>query len=201
MLLCFFNLVLRFAVFPSAWTSSLVVPLLKRDGGPALFDSYRPISLHVLSNFSSTWFMLASRATSPLDISNPKVVSAAVLMPCLTVTWTLCASAVTCTLFAAFVNIKTTPAGLKSRWFVSTTSASRVICGTCLRISFVATLSEVRVGGSASLASRKVGLFPPLLFNLLVDSLAATLRAAVPGVRLVEPSRLPAPRGRPGHFG
>ena len=35
----------RFAVVPSAWKSSLVVPLLKRDGDPASFDSYRPISL------------------------------------------------------------------------------------------------------------------------------------------------------------
>ena len=40
--------------------------------------------------------------------------------------------------FFAFVNIKTTSAGLKPRWLVSTTSASRVVCGTCLRISFVA---------------------------------------------------------------
>ena len=45
LLLSFFNLVLRFAVVPSAWKSSLVVPLLKRDGDPASFDSYRPISL------------------------------------------------------------------------------------------------------------------------------------------------------------
>ena len=45
LLLSFFNLILRFAVVPSAWKSSLVVPLLKRDGDPAFFDSYRPISL------------------------------------------------------------------------------------------------------------------------------------------------------------
>ena len=44
-LLSFFNLVLRFAVVPSAWKSSLVVPVIKRDGDPISRDSYRPISL------------------------------------------------------------------------------------------------------------------------------------------------------------
>ena len=32
-------------VVPSAWKSSPVVPLLKRDGDPTFFNSYRPISL------------------------------------------------------------------------------------------------------------------------------------------------------------
>ena len=45
MLLSFFNLVLQWAVVPSAWTSSVVVPLLKRDGDFCSHDSYRPISL------------------------------------------------------------------------------------------------------------------------------------------------------------
>ena len=45
LLLSFFNLILRFAVVPSAWKSSLVVPLFKRDGDPTFFDSNRPISL------------------------------------------------------------------------------------------------------------------------------------------------------------
>ena len=34
LLLSFFNLVLRLAVVPSAWKSSLVVPVIKRDGDP-----------------------------------------------------------------------------------------------------------------------------------------------------------------------
>ena len=45
LLLSFFNLVLRFAVVPSAWKSSLVVPVIKRDGDPTSLDSSRPISL------------------------------------------------------------------------------------------------------------------------------------------------------------
>ena len=45
LLLSFFNLVLRFAVVPSTWKSSLVVPVIKRDGDPTSLDSF-------LSNFS-----------------------------------------------------------------------------------------------------------------------------------------------------
>ena len=45
--ICFslFNLILQYAVAPSVWRSSLVVPVIKRDGGPTSLDSLRPISL------------------------------------------------------------------------------------------------------------------------------------------------------------
>ena len=51
------------------------------------------------------------------------------------------------------------------------------------------TLSQVRLGGSVSspgstLASRKAEFFLPLLFNLLIYSLAVTFRSAVPRVSL-----------------
>ena len=42
LLLSFFNLVLRLSLVPSAWRSSLVVPVIKRDGDPTSLDSYRP---------------------------------------------------------------------------------------------------------------------------------------------------------------
>ena len=45
LLLSRLNLVLRFAFVPSAWKSSLVVPVIKHDGGLTFLDSYRPISL------------------------------------------------------------------------------------------------------------------------------------------------------------
>ena len=40
LLLSLFNLVLRLSVVPSAWKSSLVVPVIKRDGDPTSLDSY-----------------------------------------------------------------------------------------------------------------------------------------------------------------
>ena len=43
--LSFVNLVLRFAVVPSTWKSSMVVPVINRDGDPTSLDSYRPTSL------------------------------------------------------------------------------------------------------------------------------------------------------------
>ena len=65
---------------------------------------------------------------------------------------------------------------------------SNFLCGT---------LSQVRVGDSSSQPWVDTGIaqgrvLSPLLFNLLVDSLAAAIRSAVPGVRLMasDPFRL-----------
>ena len=62
LLLSFFNLVLRLTVVPSAWKSSLVVPVIKGDGDTTSLNFILPphfLSYLALPKFSNTWFMLA----------------------------------------------------------------------------------------------------------------------------------------------
>ena len=93
--------------------------------------------------------------------------------------------------FAAFIDIKK---GFDSCWVEATLVRlfdfgvtghvwhllANFLCGT---------LSQVRLGGSVSSPWVDSGIaqgriLSPLLFNLLIDSLAATLRSAIPGVSL-----------------
>ena len=67
LLLSFFNLVLRLSVVPSAWKSSLVVPVIKRDGDSTSLDSYRPISL------ASCAFKLFEHLIYAMAFSTPTV--------------------------------------------------------------------------------------------------------------------------------
>ena len=59
-----------------------------------------------------------------------------------------------------------TPAGLKTLWFVSLMSVSRVVCGTCLHVSFEAPCSR-SVWVDLSPPLHKAGLSPPFFSTCL----------------------------------
>ena len=165
-----------------AWSfqssSAMVTPLLLTPVVPSLL----PLAL---SKFSSSSSMLVLRPTPP------RVASVGVPTRWHSVLWTPCASTAMSTLLPRLLTSKRllTPAGLKPLWFVSLMSVSRVVCGTCLQISFVAPCPRsVWVALSPPWVDSGMAqgrILSPLLFNLLVDSLATTLRAAIPGVPLV----------------
>ena len=96
--------------------------------------------------------------------------------------WTPCVSAVrsTLSLLSLTSGKPSTLAGSKPHWFVSMTWASQVVFGISVRLGDSASQPWVDSG----VAQGRV--LSPLLFNLLVDSLATSLRAAVAGVRLVD---------------
>ena len=121
-LLLSFIFILRFAVVPSTWKSSLVVPLLKRDSDPAFFDSYRPISL------ASCAFKVFE------DVSKGGFRWGADTLVCSLVDSLRLRHQVH--IFVALTSGKlSTLAGSKPHWFVSMTWASQVVFGISLPIS------------------------------------------------------------------
>ena len=126
--------------------SSLVVPVIKRDGDPTSLDSYRTISaLALLPHFPQ------------LDPSQGGFRWGADAMA-----FSLVDSLRTPLSGSSTLRRLLTPAGSKPLWFVSMTSASRVV-----------------YSGIA-----KGRILSPVLFNLLIDSLAVTLRSTIPCVSL-----------------
>ena len=96
LLFSFFNLVLHLVV-PSAWKSSLVVPVIKRDGDPTSLDSYRPIflascAIKVFEHLIHA--RIAPRVLPQLDTSQGGA-GVPTLWP--SVSWSPCASAATST--------------------------------------------------------------------------------------------------------
>ena len=200
MLLSFFNLILQWAVVPSVWKSSLVVPLLKRDGDPCSHDSYRPISL--ASCAFKVFEHLVHARIAPHIFSQLDECQGGFRWGADVMAYSLLDSLRLrrhVQTFVAFVDIRK---AFDSCWVEATLVRlhdvgvtgrlwhliSNFLCGT---------LSQVRVGDSSSQPWVDTGIaqgrvLSPLLFNLLVDSLAAAIRSAVPGVRLMvsDPFRL-----------
>ena len=193
MLLSFFNLILQWAVVPSVWKSSFVVPLLKRDGDPCSHDSYRPISL--ASCAFKVFEHLVHARIAPHIFSQLDECQGGFRWGADVMAYSLLDSLRLrrhVQTFVAFVDIRK---AFDSCWVEATLVRlhdvgvtgrlwhliSNFLCGT---------LSQVRVGDSSSQPWVDTGIaqgrvLSPLLFNLLVDSLAAAIRSAVLGVRLM----------------
>ena len=183
---------LRLSVVPSAWKSSLVVPVIKRDGDPTSLDSYRPISLASCAFKLFEHFIYARIAPNIFPQLDPSQGGfrwgADAMAFSLVDTLPLRRHEHT---FVAFIDIKK---AFDSCWVEATLVRlfdfgvtgslwhllANFLCGT---------LSQVRLGGSVSSPWVDSGIaqgriLSPLLFNLLIDSLAVTLRSAIPGVPL-----------------
>ena len=125
----------------------------------------------VLSKSSNTCSTLALHHTFHHNWMSRKVVSVGALTLLFAALWTPFAS----------------PSGP----FVSMMCASQVVFGISLPTSSAALCPRSVLGDSASQPWVDSGVtqgrvLSPFLFNLLVDNLATSLRAAVPGVRLVD---------------
>ena len=195
MLLGFFNLLLSWNVVPSVWKLSQVVPVFK-DGDPADPDRYRPISLASCAFKVFERLIhgrIAPHICNRLDDSQGGFrwgADACVygLVDALRLrqdTHTFC----------AFVDIRK---AFDTSWVEATLvrlHQSGVTGGMWRTIAnfLCGTLSQVRVRGDVSPPWVDTGIaqgrvLSPLLFNLLVKSLAAAIRRASPGVRLVPSS-------------
>ena len=193
MLLDFFNLLLSWNVVPSVWKLSQVVPVFK-DGDPADPDRYRPISLASCAFKVFERLIhgrIAPHICNRLDDSQGGFrwgADACVygLVDALRLrqdTHTFC----------AFVDIRK---AFDTSWVEATLvrlHQSGVTGGMWRTIAnfLCGTLSQVRVRGDVSPPWVDTGIaqgrvLSPLLFNLLVNSLAAG--RASPGVRLVPSS-------------
>ena len=195
MLLDFFNLLLSWNVVPSVWKLSQVVPVFK-DGDPADPDRYRPISLASCAFKVFERLIhgrIAPHICNRLDDSQGG--------------FRCCADACVYGLvdalrlrqdthtFCAFVDIRK---AFDTSWVEATLvrlHQSGVTGGMWRTIAnfLCGTLSQVRVRGDVSPPWVDTGIaqgrvLSPLLFNLLVNSLAAAIRRASPGVRLVPSS-------------
>ena len=182
LLLSFFNLILQYALVSSAWKSSLVVPVVERDGDPTSLDSFRSTSL-------------ASCAFQGLRAPCPGAQCAPHIFPQLDFSqggfrWGVdalelsilqgsCVSAVTCTLLlhSSISSKFLARPGWKLPWSVLTMSGSPVASGTCLptssaahcpKCAFATQLPSLWV--DTGIAQGRV--LSPLLFDLLVGSLA-----------------------------
>ena len=190
-LLSFSNLILQWAVVPSSWKSSTVVPLFKRDGYPAPHDSYRPISLAscAFKVFEHLIYArIAPHIFAQLDACQGGFPwGADVITYSLLDTLRLRQHTHT---FVAFIDIKK---AFDSSW-VEATMVRLYDVGISGRMwhliaNFLCgTLSQVRTGASRPWVDSGIAqgrVLSPFLFNVLIDTLAAPIRSVVPGVRLV----------------
>ena len=141
LLLSFFNLILRFAVVPSAWKSSLVVHSSSVTVIPLSLTLIVPyLSPLVLSKSSNTWSTLALHHTFHHSWMCRKVVSVGAPTLLFAALWTPCVSAIRSTLMSLSLTLgkPSTLDGSKPHWFVSMTSASQVVFGIVLPISSAA---------------------------------------------------------------
>ena len=132
--LSFVNLVLRFAVVPSTWKSSMVVPVINRDGDPTSLDSYRPTSLSSCALKKCQHLICARIAPHTLPQLDPSQVGirwCSLVAPC--------ACAAMSTPLPLFVTLRRLliPAGSKPLFSVSSISVSWGLFGTHLLTSCV----------------------------------------------------------------
>ena len=150
-----------------------------RGGDPSTPSNPYPLH-HVPPRFSSTLSTRAFRRTFSSSWTFPKVVFVGAPMPRRSASSTLCVSGVTCTLLlhsSTSRKLLTRPQS-KLPWSVRLHDVGDSGRLWHLLANFLrGTMSQVRIGEAE---------FSLHLIDLLVDSLATTLRASVPGVRLVD---------------
>ena len=176
---------------PSTWKSSLVVPVIKRAGDPASLDSCRPMSLASCAFIVSENLVCARIAPHILPQLDPSQGGfrwgADAMAFSLVDTLRLLHHQLT---FVLFIDIKK---AFDSCWVEAT--LVRLDFGVTgsfwhLLANFLCgTLFKVRLGDSVSSPWVDSGIaqgrsLSPLLFNLLSDRLAVTLRSAIPSVSL-----------------
>ena len=174
-MLDFFNLVFAWNAVPPTWKSSEVVPVFEY-GDRTNPDNYRPISLASCA-FKVFEHLIHGRIAPhilPVD--------------------TLRLRQETHT-FCAFIDIRK---AFDTAWVEATLvrlAQIGVTGGMWRTITnfLVGTISQVRIGDAHSHPWMDTGIaqgrvLSPLLFNLLVNSLAADIRRCCPGVRLVPAS-------------
>ena len=189
-LLAFFNLVFSWSVVPTVWKRSIIVPVFKR-GDPTLPNNYRPISLascffKVLEHLVHS--RIAPHIVLQLDKSQDGFRwSADVLVGSLVSILSARSSSHT---FVVFIDIQK---AFDISW-VEVTLVRLFDAGVrgrmwSLMCNFLhGTQSQVRCGSSlsdpwldSSIAQGRV--LSPLLFNVLINSLIASVRQVAPGVQ------------------
>ena len=193
-LLAFFNLVFSWSVVPTVWKRSIIVPVFKR-GDPTLPNNYRPISL--ASCFFKVLEHLVHSRIAPISFPNWMSPKDSVGVPMSSsVPWFPC-----CPLVLPLTHLSLSSTFRKHL----THHGSRGLwCGFLMLVSGAAcgflhgTQSQVRCGSSLSepwvdsgIAQGRV--LSPLLFNLLINSLIASVRQVAPGVQFCSSSlRVPS---------
>ena len=114
---------------PSAWKSSVVVPLLKRDGDPCSHDSYRPISL--ASCAFEVFEHLVHARIAPHLFSQLDECQGGFRWGADVMAYSLLDSVVMCTLLWRLL----TSGKHSAAWCACATSASQDACGTLSQIS------------------------------------------------------------------
>ena len=188
--LAFFNLVFSWSVVPTVWKRSIIVTVFKR-GDPTLPNNYRPISLASLEHLVHS--RIALHVIPQLDESQGGFRwGADVLVGSLVSILSARSSSHT---FVAFIDIQK---AFDTSWVEGTLvrlfdAGVRGRMWTLMCNFLHGTQSQVRCGSSLSepwvdsgIAQGRV--LSPLLFNLLINSLIASVRQVAPGVQFCSSS-------------